>query len=89
VPFIVMSGAAGNELPHIAAAVILAGLITATLLNTLVLPVACLRFGPAYAPGRDHHLTVPHVVPRPREEPGIPEIPEVPQPTGRPEEPVG
>jgi Cu/Ag efflux pump CusA len=85
-PFIVMSGTAGNELPHTAAVVILAGLIAATLLNTLVLPVACLRFGPAYAPGQDEHLTVPHVVPRPRVEQ---EIPEVPQSAGRPEEPVG
>jgi Cu/Ag efflux pump CusA len=87
-PFIVMSGTAGNELPHTAAVVILAGLIAATMLNTLVLPVACLRFGPAHALGQDQHLTVPHVVPRPREE-GEVSVPDMPQPIGRPENPVG
>ena len=49
VPFIVAGQIAGNELPHAAAPVILAGLIAATLLNTLVLPAACLWFGPARA----------------------------------------
>jgi Cu/Ag efflux pump CusA len=89
-PFIVMGDTAGNELLHTAAAVTLAGLGAATLLNTLVLPAACLRFGPARAPAQDQDqdedLTGPPSVPRPREEP---EIPGVPQLTGRPENPVG
>ena len=93
VPFIVMSGVAGNELPHAAAAVILAGLITATLLNTLVLPAACLRFGRSRAPKQALEPTEPPSVPRPREEPEVlrvPGVPGVPQPAGQPENnPVG
>src|SRR5439155_3399593 len=50
VPFIAAGQVAGNELPNAAAPVILAGLIAATLLNTLVLPAACLWFGPASVP---------------------------------------
>src|SRR6185437_3683454 len=49
VPFVVAGQVAGNELPYAAAPVILAGLGAATLLNTLVLPAACLWFGPARA----------------------------------------
>ena len=80
-PFIVMGDVAGNELLHTAAAVILAGLVTATLLNLLVLPAACLRFGPARAPEPEaRDLAEPPSVPRPREEPEVPEIPGVPQP---------
>jgi len=80
VPFIVMGDTAGNELLYTAASVLLVGLIAATLLNTLVLPAACLRFGPARAPEQDQDLPS---VPRPREEP---EIPAVPAPAGPPEE---
>jgi Cu/Ag efflux pump CusA len=87
-PFIVMGDVAGNELLHTAAAVILAGLVAATLLNTLVLPAACLWFGPARAREPDQDLSGPPSVPRPREEPDVPEIPGVPQPAGRPENPV-
>ena len=88
-PFIVMGDVAGNELLHTAAAVILAGLVAATLLNTLVLPAACLRFGPARAPEPEaRDLAEPPSVPRPREEPEVPEIPGVPQPAGGPETPV-
>ena len=71
-PFIVMGDVAGIELLHTAAAVMLAGLIAATLLNTLVLPAACLRFGPARAPEQDGDLAEPPSVPRPREEPEVP-----------------
>ena len=53
VPFIVAGDVAGNELLYAAAPVLLAGLVAATLLNTLVLSAACLWFGPARAPGRD------------------------------------
>jgi len=88
VPFIVMDDVAGNELLHPAAAVILAGLIAATLLNTLVLPAACLRFGPARAREQDADPTEPPGVPRPREERDVPEAPGVPEPAGRPENPV-
>lgn len=45
-PFIVIGNAPGNELLHPAATVILAGLIVATLVSLLLLPVACLRHGP-------------------------------------------
>jgi Cu/Ag efflux pump CusA len=82
-PFIVMSAVAGNELPHTAAAVMLAGLITATLLNTLVLPAACLRFGRSRAPKQALEPTEPPSVPRPREQPELPGLPGVPQPAGR------
>ncbi len=91
VPFIVMGDVAGNELLRTAAAVILAGLIAATLLNTLVLPAACLRFGPARVQEQeqDVDLAEPPGVPRPREEREVPEAPGVPEPAGRPENPVG
>jgi Cu/Ag efflux pump CusA len=92
VPFIVMGDIAGNELLHTAAAVILVGLVAATLLNTLVLPAACLRFGPASAPERGLDSEPDGTdrpgspgVPQPREEP---EIPEATRPTSQPETPV-
>jgi Cu/Ag efflux pump CusA len=102
VPFIVMGDVAGNELLHTAAAVILAGLIAATLVNTLVLPAACLAFGPARPPeqdlGRDLDLTDQASVPRPRPEmhpapevpaaPEVPTVPALPQAAGRTEDPV-
>jgi Cu/Ag efflux pump CusA len=90
VPFIVAGQVAGNELPHAAAPVILAGLIAATLLNTLVLPTACLWFGPARAAqdlpdppdAPTEAPTEAPVVPQPREEP------EVPSAAAQPENPV-
>jgi len=84
-PFIVAGDVAGNELLHAAAPVILAGLVTATLLNTLVLPAACLWFGPARAPGREDSFPAPGV-PQPREEPDVLEVPSVV--AARPENPV-
>jgi Cu/Ag efflux pump CusA len=45
VPFVVMGNVAGNELTHVAAAVILGGLLSTTLLNLLVVPAVCLEFG--------------------------------------------
>jgi Cu/Ag efflux pump CusA len=86
VPFLMMGDIAGNELLHTAAAVILAGLIAATLLNTLVLPAACLRLGPLRVPERDLYPAGPPSVPRPREEPRVPVVAE---PARRPENPVG
>ena len=86
-PFIVMGDAAGTELLHTAAAVILAGLVAATLLNTLVLPAACLRFGrvrdPAAGPGQQ--LAEAHAVPFQR---GEPEVAGAPRPAAEPEHPV-
>ena len=69
---------------------ILAGLIAATLLNTLVLPAACLWFGPARAAqdlpdppdAPTEAPTEAPVVPQPREEP------EVPSAAAQPENPV-
>jgi Cu/Ag efflux pump CusA len=84
-PFIAMGDAPGNELLHTAAAVALAGLVAAVLQNTLLLPAACLWFGPARAPEEDQDLTGQPSMPRPRDEP---EVPRVPQPAGRPENPV-
>jgi Cu/Ag efflux pump CusA len=87
VPFVVAGQVAGNELPHAAAPVILAGLGAATLLNTLVLPAACLWFGPARA-AQDLPESLapppdgPPDVPQPRAEP------EVPSAAARPENPV-
>jgi Cu/Ag efflux pump CusA len=84
VPFIAAGDVAGNELLYAAAPVLLAGLFTATLLNTLVLSAACLWFGPARAPGRED-LPGPLDVPQPRQEPDVLEIPPV---AARPENPV-
>jgi Cu/Ag efflux pump CusA len=92
VPFIVMGDVPGNELLHTAAEVILAGLIAATLLNTLLLPVACFWLGPDSAPERDADAQTDRTdragspgVPRPREEP---EVSVATQPASRPEDPV-
>ena len=84
VPFIAAGDVAGNELLYAAAPVLLAGLVTATLLNTLVLSAACLWFGPARAPGRED-LPGPPDVPQPRQEPDVLEVPPV---AARPENPV-
>ena len=51
-PFIVMGNVPGNELLHTAALIILIGLIVATLLNLLILPVAVLRLAPAAGGGK-------------------------------------
>jgi Cu/Ag efflux pump CusA len=76
-PFIVMGDVAGLELLSTAAAVILAGLVAATLLNTLVLPAACLWLGQLRDPEArsDQGLAEAHVVPFPRAEPDIPGAP--------------
>jgi len=44
-PFVVLGNVAGNEMTHTAAAVILGGLVTATVLSLFVLPAACLALG--------------------------------------------
>ena len=46
IPFVVMGDVAGNEITHTAAAVMLGGLLTATLLNLLLVPAMCLALGP-------------------------------------------
>ena len=46
VPFVVMGDVAGNEITHTAAAVILGGLVTATLVNQVLVPAMCLALGP-------------------------------------------
>ncbi len=46
IPFVVMGDVAGAELTHTAAAVMLGGLLTATLLNQLLVPAMCLVLGP-------------------------------------------
>jgi Cu/Ag efflux pump CusA len=76
-PFIVMGDVAGLELLSTAAAVILAGLVAATLLNTLVLPAACLWLGQLRdsEARSDQGLAEAHVVPFPRPEPDIPGAP--------------
>lgn len=83
-----MGDTAGNELLYTAAVVAAVGLGAATLVNTLVLPAACLRFGPARVPEQeqDQDLTGVPGVPRPREEP---EMPDVLQPTGPPQSEEG
>jgi len=65
---------AGLELLRPAAAVILVGLVVATLLKTLVLPAACLRFGQVREPDArsDQHLAEAHTVPFPRQESDVP-----------------
>jgi Cu/Ag efflux pump CusA len=45
-PFVVMGGVEGNELTRVAAAVMLGGLLTSTLLNVVLLPAICLSLGP-------------------------------------------
>jgi Cu/Ag efflux pump CusA len=54
-PFIVIGDVAGAELLHTAAAVILGGLITTTLVSLFVLPAACLRLGPVAAVSRGEY----------------------------------
>jgi len=44
-PFLILGDVAGNELTHAAAAVIMGGLVTATLLTVIVLPALCLWVG--------------------------------------------
>jgi Cu/Ag efflux pump CusA len=46
IPFVVIGDVAGNEITHVTAAVMLGGLITATLLNQLLVPAMCLKLGP-------------------------------------------
>jgi Cu/Ag efflux pump CusA len=72
-PFVVMGNAPGNELLHPAATVILAGLIVATLVNLVLLPVACLRHGPrAPLPGAgEEEAPGPAWVPAPSGPPGV------------------
>jgi Cu/Ag efflux pump CusA len=45
-PFVVVGDVAGNELTHTAAAVMLGGLVSTTLLNLLILPAVQLTLGP-------------------------------------------
>ena len=45
-PFLIMGDTAGNELTHATAAVVLGGLVTAMLINLLVLPAVYLVLGP-------------------------------------------
>jgi Cu/Ag efflux pump CusA len=46
IPFVVIGDVAGNEITHTAAAVMLGGLLTATLVNQVLVPVMCLALGP-------------------------------------------
>jgi hypothetical protein len=43
---VVMGDVAGNEITHATAAVILGGLVTATVLNQVLVPAMCLALGP-------------------------------------------
>jgi Cu/Ag efflux pump CusA len=52
-PFALWSGASGNELTQPMAVVILAGLVTATLVNLLIVPAICLAFGAAIPAGSE------------------------------------
>jgi Cu/Ag efflux pump CusA len=52
-PFIAAGDMPGTELPHTAAAVILGGLVTTTLVTLFVLPAACLRFGSTAIPASE------------------------------------
>jgi len=45
-PFIAVGDVSGNEITHIAAAVMLGGLITATVVNAVLVPAMCRAFGP-------------------------------------------
>jgi Cu/Ag efflux pump CusA len=46
VPFVVMGDLPGNEMTHVAAAVMIGGVVSSTLLNLFVLPALCLALGP-------------------------------------------
>jgi hypothetical protein len=50
-PFVALGGVPGMEMPHTAAAVMLGGLVTTTLVNLFVLPVAGQVFGARLAAG--------------------------------------
>jgi Cu/Ag efflux pump CusA len=47
VPFVVVGDVPGNEITHTAAAVILGGLLTATIVNQVLVPAMCLSLGPS------------------------------------------
>ena len=49
-PFVALGNVAGNELPHVAAVVLLTGLVVATLVNLYVLPAAVAILRPAASP---------------------------------------
>jgi Cu/Ag efflux pump CusA len=66
IPFAVIGDVAGNEITHTTAAVVLGGLITATLLTEVFVPALCLAFGPAEAAVAEHlHEDVPMPAPSP------------------------
>jgi Cu/Ag efflux pump CusA len=46
IPFVAIGDVAGNELTHAAAAVMLGGLLTATVLNQILIPAMCFVLGP-------------------------------------------
>lgn len=46
IPFVILGDVAGNEITHVTAAVMLGGLLTATLLNSVLVPAMCLALGP-------------------------------------------
>ena len=46
IPFVAIGDVAGNELTHTAAAVMLGGLLTAVILNQVLVPAMCLVLGP-------------------------------------------
>ena len=46
IPFVAIGDVAGNELTHTAAAVMLGGLLTAVILNQVLVPAMCLALGP-------------------------------------------
>jgi Cu/Ag efflux pump CusA len=52
-PFALWGTAAGNEITQPMAVVVLAGLVTATLVNLLVVPAICLAFGAAIPAGEE------------------------------------
>jgi multidrug efflux pump subunit AcrB len=52
-PFALWGTASGNEITQPMAVVILAGLVTATLVNLLVVPAICLAFGEAIPAGEE------------------------------------
>jgi Cu/Ag efflux pump CusA len=52
-PFALFSSATGNEITQPMAVVVLAGLVTATVVNLLIVPAICLAFGEAIPIGAE------------------------------------
>lgn len=71
IPFVVIGDVAGNEITHTTAAVMLGGLLTATLVNQVLVPAMCLAFGPTAPIAVEEHEDVGEPTPVPAPSPSV------------------